>query len=65
MSPTQLANITALASVIVLILGRFGVAVAQEDVVTVGAALISIGSIVVSYWRRYQKGDVTVFGAIK
>lgn len=61
-SSTQAANLTALAGVIVLVLGRFGVTIASEDVITVLAASIAIFGVCRSYYLRYKRGDLTFGG---
>ena len=63
-STTQASNIAALAGVLVLILGHFKVAIAEEDITTVLAAVWTVGSVIVNYWNRYKKGDLT-FGGVR
>jgi len=62
-STTQASNIAALAGVIVLIAQTiFKKDVAQNDVVAVLSAIVTVVSIITNYVHRYNKGDVTVAG---
>ena len=62
MSQTQLANFSALAGLVVLILSQFNVVLPKENVIFILAAVWSVGSIVYNYYQRYKKGDLTLGG---
>jgi len=64
-SITQTSNYTALAGMIVIALKYFGVDIPAESVVVVIAGGMTLYGIIRSIINRYQKGDVTISGAIK
>jgi hypothetical protein len=64
-SVTQASNYTALAGMIVIALKYFGVDIPAESVVVVIAGGMTLYGIIRSIINRYQKGDVTISGAIK
>lgn len=64
-SLSQRANFVAIASVIVILLDRFGITVEQDTIVTIIAGLTALVSVIISAWRRYQKGDITPMGKYK
>ncbi len=64
-STTQISNFSAMAGVLVLILRAFKVEVAQEDVLAIMGAVVTVVSIIANYVHRYQKGDLTLGGIRK
>lgn len=64
-SITQTSNYTALAGMIVIALKYFGVDIPAESVIVVIAGGMTLYGIIRSIINRYQKGDVTISGAIK
>lgn len=65
LSTTQVTNVTAMAGVIVMVLQLFKVEVAQDEVVSVIGAALTIISIITNFVNRYQKGDVSLAGVKK
>lgn len=64
-STTQATNLAAFASLIVLVLGHFKVAIAQEEVITLIAGIVGVVAVVKNWILRYKKGDLTVLGSRK
>lgn len=64
-STTQASNIASLAGAIAVLASIFGKNVDAEQLTQVMGAVVVIVSAIVSFVNRYQKGDVTVFGARK
>lgn len=66
---TQQTNFVALAGIITLLLNsllkKYGIVVAESDVVNLIGALVTLGGIVANYIHRYNKGDVTSTGKRK
>lgn len=61
-STTQATNIASMAGVIVLILRVFKVDVAQEDIIAIAGAVMTVVGIATNYYHRYKKGDLTLGG---
>lgn len=65
LSPSVIAFITALSALVVYALSKFGIVVPDTEVTTVLTHLAVLGSVAYAWYRRYQKGDVTVLGRRK
>lgn len=61
-SVTQASNITAIAGVVVLILGAFHVKLGTDEVTTFLGAAVAIFGIASNWYHRYKKGDLTAGG---
>lgn len=61
-STTQGTNIAAIVGVIVLILSKFGINIATEEITQVLGAIIAIVAIITNWVNRYKKGDLTLGG---
>ena len=61
-STTQMANLAVLAGFVVFILKYFNIALSQEEITTVLGLIIGLGGLLVSWYKRYKKGDLTIAG---
>lgn len=61
-STTQSTNLTAIVGVLVLVLNQFNVNIGSEELTLVLGAALSIGGVLMNWWNRYQKGDLTLGG---
>lgn len=61
-STTQAANIASIAAVVVLIAKHFKFDIRAEDLVSLISSVIAVIGIIVSYYKRYQQGDLHVTG---
>ena len=59
------AYISAGVALIVFVAGFFNVKLNQEGVFTLATEIIGIIGSAIILWKRYKKGDITIFGAIK
>lgn len=59
-SQTQLANLGALAGIIVIILSKFGVTTSTDEVVFIIGSVITIGSTIYNAYNRWKKGDIVL-----
>jgi uncharacterized membrane protein YbaN (DUF454 family) len=64
-SQTQLANISIIAGILVMLLGQFGIIIPNEQAIFILAALWSLGSAGYSYYNRFKKGDINLLGGRK
>lgn len=65
MSITQLSNYSAFIGVIMIILQHYNIQIAQEELQTVLGGILSVVGIIVNWYNRFKKGDVTVLGSYK
>ena len=61
-STVQTANFVTLVPIIVLVLAHFKVIATPDDVTTIVTSLIALVGVIVSMWRRYLQGDITITG---
>lgn len=61
-SQTYAAAITTFAPIVVLLLGRFGLEIAQEEFIQLASAAISFIGLVWQLVHRYQQGGITRLG---
>lgn len=61
-SQTYLASITTFAPLIVLILGKFGVPIAETELVTILSAIVGAIGFVWQLVNRFKKGGITPLG---
>ena len=61
-STTQKTNLLSLAGAIAVILGYFDIKIEVNDLAMVMGAVATILGIVLNYWHRYSKGDITFLG---
>ena len=61
-STTQTTNLTAIVGVTVLILNHFKINIGSEEVTLFLGALLAIGGVVANWYKRFQRGDLTVSG---
>lgn len=61
-STTQASNIAVLAGAIALVLSRFHVSIGSEDIQILLSAILIVGGVLVNWYQRYKRGDLTVGG---
>lgn len=61
-STTQSTNLLSIAGVVVIILARFNLNIEAQDVATLFGAVATGVGIVMNWYHRYQKGDLTLGG---
>lgn len=61
-SSTQGNNLLIFAGLIVFVLGKFNVTVAQTDVAEILAAAVSFYGLCANWIKRYKQGGVTLGG---
>jgi len=64
-SVTQFSNIGAFIGLVMLVLNHFKINITQDEVQAVLGAVITLGSLIVSFVNRYKKGDITLGGIKK
>lgn len=64
-SQTIASNITTIAGLVVLLLGKIGVDSSVEEVTTVIGLLTSLAGAIWNWVHRYKKGDITPLGFMK
>ncbi len=62
MSTTQKTNYLSLAGAIVVILGYFDIKIDINEVAMLLGALATIIGVLLNFYHRYKKGDVTLLG---
>lgn len=61
-STTQATNYVSIAAVVVLLLQKFGIAVSQDEMLTIFAGTVSLIALITNVLNRYLRGDLTVLG---
>lgn len=61
-SSTQGNNLLIFAGLIVFVLGKFGVNVAESDVAEILAAAVAFYGLCANWIKRYKQGDITLGG---
>ena len=61
-STTQHTNLASIIGVVVLILNHFKINIGSEELTALVGAVLAVGGIVMNWWHRYQKGDLTLGG---
>lgn len=61
-STTQGNNLMIFAGLITFILGKFGVNIAENEIVEVLAGIVAIWGLVSNWFKRYREGDLTLGG---
>ena len=64
-SSTQLANISSMAGLLVILANQMGLVWDTNTVAFVIGAIWSIGATCYSFYNRYSKGDLTLGGVRK
>lgn len=64
-SLTQAGNIGVLVGFIVLLLKYFGIAIAEEEIMNLFSAIITIVGLGTSWYGRYRRGDLQITGIRK
>ena len=62
MSTTQKTNYLSLAGAIVVILGYFDIKIDINEVAMLLGAVATIIGVLLNFYHRYKKGDVTLLG---
>lgn len=62
MSTTQKTNYLSLAGALVVILGYFDVKIDINELAMLLGALATVAGILLNFYHRYKKGDVTITG---
>lgn len=62
MSTTQKTNYLSLAGAIVVILGYFDIKIDINEVAMLLGAVATILGVLLNFYHRYKKGDVTLLG---
>jgi hypothetical protein len=62
-STTQKTNFLSLAGAVVVILGYFKIQIDINDLAMLMGAVATILGILLNFYHRYQKGDITLTGA--
>lgn len=62
MSTTQKTNYLSLAGALVVILGYFKIQIDINDLAMLLGALATVVGVLLNFYHRYQKGDLTVAG---
>lgn len=61
-SSTQANNLMIFAGLLAFVLGKFGVEIAQNEVVEMLTAILAFIGLVSNWFKRYNRGDVTLGG---
>lgn len=61
-STTQKTNYLSLAGALVVILGYFKIQIDINDLAMLLGALATVVGVLLNFYHRYQKGDLTVTG---
>ena len=61
-SLTQAGNYTALVTILVILLPKFGIQISESELTNLIVACITVVSILVSVYGRYRQGDVSILG---
>lgn len=61
-SLTQAGNYAAFAGLLVIVLGRFGIVLSNEQAVFLIGAVVTVVGQIVSFYGRYRQGDLTLGG---
>ena len=61
-STTQATNVTSIVGVLMFILPRFGIEIANEELTQAIGAILTLGGLIWGWFHRYNKGDVTLAG---
>jgi hypothetical protein len=61
-STTQTTNFLSLAGALVVILGYFDIKIDVNDLAMLIGACMTILGILLNFYHRYQKGDITALG---
>jgi len=67
-SLTQSGNIVSLVSLLVLVADKFGLLITGDEaqvIVNGIAAILTLVGILISFYGRWRKGDLTAFGTRK
>lgn len=62
MSTTQKTNYLSLAGALVVILGYFNVKIDINDLAMLLGAIATVVGILLNFYHRYKKGDITITG---
>mgnify|MGYP001557842325 CR=1 FL=1 len=61
-SLAQAGNLSAIIGVITLLLKIFQINIAEEEIQTLIGGILAVAGVVVSWFGRYRKGDLTKLG---
>lgn len=61
-SVTQGGNLAVIIGMIMLVLKYFNINIAQEELQTLAGGILAILGVLVAWYGRYRKGDLTVGG---
>lgn len=61
-STTQANNLLVVAGLVALILNKFGVTIAQDELAEVFGYVLAAYGVIAQWIHRFKKGDVTVGG---
>lgn len=64
-STTQASNLVSFIGLLGVILSHFHINITNEELQTVVSSVIILGGILLNWFHRYQKGDLTVGGTRK
>jgi len=65
LSKTQLANVSSIAGLIVLMANQFGWILEQNKVAFIMAGVWTLGWNAYNYYQRFKKGDLNLLGSRK
>lgn len=61
-STTQSTNIASIVGVIVLILNHFKINIGSEEITAVIGGTLAVVGVLMNWYHRYSKGDLTLGG---
>ena len=61
-STVQASNLTAFIGVLMILLQYFHINITQEEIQTLIGGGLAVAGILLSWWRRYSEGDITLGG---
>lgn len=64
-STTQTTNVASIVGVIVLICNHFNINIGSDELTALIGGGLAVVGVIVNWYHRYQKGDLTITGVRK
>jgi len=61
-STTQATNIASIVGVIMLVLNHYNINITGEELTAIIGGILSVGGVLMNWYNRFQKGDLTPLG---
>ena len=61
-STIQASNLTAMIGVVMILLNYFKIQITQEEIQTLIGGGLAVAGILLSWWRRYAEGGISLGG---